>query len=993
MSDQPQEIAALHVAVQRLTERIYHLEQVVSRLAAEPQAPEQPASAPERAAEPAAPTEPPRAEPWAYRHAPAQPAAPSATPAQAETWAQLPALQPPPPPPPPSPPFDWSKLAEQLFAARTLAWAGGVATTLGIILLFVMAASRGWITPSMRVGLGVLVSLGLLGAAVELDRRRWRSDAILAAAGVAIAGLYASLWAATSLYHLVSSQAAAPLAALVAAIAVAVAIRIKQEPLALFGMSAAMLAPLLVSRDVTTGGVLFGAVMVAASFPLLVRFGWRLLVISVWVIGLAETMGLLGLSWQHLGFGGPVVAAAVMAVLFVTLTFLLELLPSDRSRLTALGSLTGASAFTISLSAAFFFGGAREVSGHSLSGITLAGLAVVWALIAAIPFAVRRPHADLTDGLAGFALASAAIATGLLAGGPALVCAWAAESAMLVLLAERIRRRSGTRGLRAIVSAAIYLLLAIMATLDVLQPLPQTLPHIGAGSWGGSIALAAVALAGIVLCFGLRWLKKQELAAAWLVPALALGFLPLWALTAEWAVIAYAGMAAALLIYRRSPLLVSWMPEWVGLATASAWWIVGSVVALAVTAPVSDLVAGWSHLGERHGLAGLGALLASAVVFAWSVRRPARVLCEFGLLAPVATLGFVIAESLPTPYAIWAWLVAAGVLAAVVQVRPIRARLTVDALLVASCSLLTVGLVAAWAFDDSLAAVLDHGTTAGWESIAIATGAALLLALAIREPSPRSHALWLPFLLAAQLSTMLLPGQYPLVAVAGLSMLASAAALAWPPAFRGRLDRAAVSAIGMVSSAALALVVLLVYETPNMLFRTSHTPAAGLAAALAATAALLLAAGAARHMSWSVGRVSVAKLAVYTGGAFALWTLAAAILGAEQLIADAGTVASVHDHFQQGHVLVSISWVLVGLGLVVLSLRSNSRSLRVGGITLLFVALGKLFAYDLAFLTAMARAVSFIVTGSVLLLAALLLQRFAPQVKAALGDEPPEAVV
>ena len=40
----------------------------------------------------------------------------------------------------------------------------------------------------------------------------------------------------------------------------------------------------------------------------------------------------------------------------------------------------------------------------------------------------------------------------------------------------------------------------------------------------------------------------------------------------------------------------------------------------------------------------------------------------------------------------------------------------------------------------------------------------------------------------------------------------------------------------------------------------------------------------------------------------------------------------------------------------------------------------------------MARAISFIVTGSILLLAALLLQRFAPQVKAALGDEPPEAI-
>jgi hypothetical protein len=34
-----------------------------------------------------------------------------------------------------------------------------------------------------------------------------------------------------------------------------------------------------------------------------------------------------------------------------------------------------------------------------------------------------------------------------------------------------------------------------------------------------------------------------------------------------------------------------------------------------------------------------------------------------------------------------------------VQVRPIRVRLTVDPLLVGSASLLTIGVVAAWAFD------------------------------------------------------------------------------------------------------------------------------------------------------------------------------------------------------------------------------------------------------------------------------------------------------
>ncbi len=140
---------------------------------------------------------------------------------------------------------------------------------------------------------------------------------------------------------------------------------------------------------------------------------------------------------------------------------------------------------------------------------------------------------------------------------------------------------------------------------------------------------------------------------------------------------------------------------------------------------------------------------------------------------------------------------------------------------------------------------------------------------------------------------------------------------------------------------------------------------------------------------WQLGGVHVSTAAAVTTCAMALWTLAAAILGAGQLLVQGASPAfqDVHDRFQQGHVLVSVSWVLTGLALVVISLRGNRRSLRIAGIALLFAALGKLFLYDLAFLTAMARAVSFIVTGSVLLVAALLLQRFSPQVKAVLGDD------
>src|SRR6476646_1945478 len=244
-----QRITGLEQTVQSLTQRVYRLEQAVTELSVDAlrATPPRPAQTPTPAVTPAP--------------------APAATPAPARAVTApapaAPSLPPPPPPRPPSPPFDWGKLAEQLFAARTLAWAGGVATVLGIVLLFVMAASRGWITPSMRIGIGAVVSLGLVAAALEFDRRRWRSDAILAAAGAGIAGLYATLWAATSLYHVVGSGASAPLAAAIAGTAVAVALRVRQEPLALFGLSAAMLAPAAVSETVTTGGVLFGAVMLA----------------------------------------------------------------------------------------------------------------------------------------------------------------------------------------------------------------------------------------------------------------------------------------------------------------------------------------------------------------------------------------------------------------------------------------------------------------------------------------------------------------------------------------------------------------------------------------------------------------------------------------------------------------------------------------------------------------------------------------------------------
>ncbi|HXD71059.1 MAG TPA: DUF2339 domain-containing protein [Gaiellales bacterium] len=960
----------LRIDVQRLTRRVEQLEREVGELRGTPAADTRATrdlwadAAPRRTPAPPAAGEPSR---------PAVPAVPSRP------------APPPPPPPPPREPMDWGALAGRVFTARTLAWAGGVATVLGIVLLFVMAASRGWVTPPMRVGIGVIVSIALLAAALELDRRSWRADAILAAAGAGIAGLYASLWASTWLYHLISGTAASPLAALIAAVAVAVAIRIHQEPLAIFGVSGAMVAPVLVSLDVTAAGLLFAAVMMAGVLPLYVHQRWSRLVAATAAVGFAESLVLLGITLQHTYFGFAAVAVATVAALLVAMALLVELLPVSGRRLTRLGGPIVSAAFTLSMADAFLTGGWQMVHGHSKAGLILLGVTLVWALLACVPAVVRRPHADLADLLAAFALAAAATATGLLAGGPALVCAWSAESAALVGLAERIARRSGVRRRRLTAAAGVYLGLASIAAFVLVQPTAEHLPHIGAGSWPGSLALAAIAIAGIVFCFGLRFIERQARDAAWAVPAVAIGYLPAWALAPEWAVAAYAGLAAALFLYRRSPAMVSWLGDEAAIVIATGWWLAGAGLALSLTAPARDLMgAGWAGLGARNGLAGLAALGLAAAVGAWSVRRPRRAHVELAGLVPVAVTAYLVAEALAAPYAMWAWLGLAGALAAVVHVPPVRRRVGELSLVLGSAGLLGLGLVSAWAYDDSLHALSAHGATAGWESIAIAAAAAILLVTALLDARRRTLALVLPLLLLGQLAAMLLPGQYPLVAAAGLAALTAAAAVVWRRPLPGRLDREILGRIGIVAALGIAAAVLLGYETPRMLFHTSHAPAAGLAAAAAASVALVLAALAARATIAPTQRgIDARAVLTYVAGAGILWTLAAAILGAFQLSVDGAVAPAVHDGFQRGHVAVSVAWVMIGLALVVASLRSRHRGLlRAGGIALLFVALGKLFLYDLAFLTAMARAISFIVTGSVLLLAALLLQRFGYSTRA-----------
>ncbi len=178
-----------------------------------------------------------------------------------------------------------------LSGARLLAWTGGAVTLLGVVLLMVLAASRGWFSPGARVAAGAVLGVALVALALRLHRRENARTGALALAGTGFATLYLVVAAATAIYELLPPLAAVPIALLVAAGGLGLADRWRAELLA--------------------GGVVVGAALLA---PVLVG-GW-LLVVLVLVLQVAVVPVAWRRQWWRvaaLAAVGPVLYGALVA--------------------------------------------------------------------------------------------------------------------------------------------------------------------------------------------------------------------------------------------------------------------------------------------------------------------------------------------------------------------------------------------------------------------------------------------------------------------------------------------------------------------------------------------------------------------------------------------------------------------------------------------------------------------------------------------------------
>jgi uncharacterized membrane protein len=165
---------------------------------------------------------------------------------------------------------------EDLLGGRVLAWVGGLAVVVGIVLLLAIAVSHGWIGEEARTIMAGVTSLGLLGFGVRLFEHRGRTEAALAATAAGIAGLFATIVVATQVYDLVPAVLGLLGAIAVGAVATGLAVHWRAQGIGALGIVGALAGPALVGAPSEPGTValLFVAAASATAVLLWQRWNW-----------------------------------------------------------------------------------------------------------------------------------------------------------------------------------------------------------------------------------------------------------------------------------------------------------------------------------------------------------------------------------------------------------------------------------------------------------------------------------------------------------------------------------------------------------------------------------------------------------------------------------------------------------------------------------------------------------------------------------------------
>lgn len=135
---------------------------------------------------------------------------------------------------------------EDFLGAKLFAWIGGFSLFIGFAFLLKYSFDHNLISPAVRVAIGFICGAGLVGSGIYLKRKTYEvTSQTLCATGIVI--LYASTFAANSVYHFISTVVAFALMSLITAGVFVLAAGAGARVIAILGIVGGFITPPLLS--------------------------------------------------------------------------------------------------------------------------------------------------------------------------------------------------------------------------------------------------------------------------------------------------------------------------------------------------------------------------------------------------------------------------------------------------------------------------------------------------------------------------------------------------------------------------------------------------------------------------------------------------------------------------------------------------------------------------------------------------------------------------
>ena len=364
--------------------------------------------------------------------------------------------------------------------AKLLAVTGAATTVLGVVLLLVLAAGRGWFGPEARVVGGAVLGLALVGIGVRVRRRAGDAavpSAAVALAATGVAALFLTVAAAVALFGFLPLALAAPFALAVTAGGLVLADHWRHRGLALGVLIAAgVSAPLVVGGPTPTLVALVLGAQVAAVLVAR-RRAWPAVATTAAVV---STLAALGAAIRLLAGAPETHVATTVAVLAVLVAGgVAAVLVGASGRVAAVGML-GAPVLPVLLVGL----GLARIPGSAVAG----GVAV--ALLLAVVALDRAARPSLAAVAAAGGTAALLTATVLAMGSGPLSLPLLAEALVLAVAAAVTRRRGPLLAAAVLGAVGGIVALGLDAPMELVAAFPAR-PFVVTGP-GGSVTSGAV---------------------------------------------------------------------------------------------------------------------------------------------------------------------------------------------------------------------------------------------------------------------------------------------------------------------------------------------------------------------------------------------------------------------------------------------------------------------------------------------------------------------